>query len=251
MKLAAGWYRIDAVQRRALVELGPELQLFHHQADEVRSARRTGQRHLADPLCVSGALGEDRPRRQLISLDDKGAAYFANENAGPNATRGVRILFAGSDGQERTLYYFLHRSFEQRREERGLPEILRALAPGNSLIKSASYLLQSGNFTTVRYFLLANSATIIQDDSGISSLAAMIRRNGGSFRSAAMTVRLPSSPEGTSRNMLSCSRRSQSMDFGIGYRWRSHESNLLAGGGSCPLTIQSALPPPHRLNRRI
>ena len=41
-----------------------------------------------------------------IALDDKGAAYFANENPGPNATRGVRILFAGSDGAEKTLYYF-------------------------------------------------------------------------------------------------------------------------------------------------
>src|SRR5438552_13680082 len=42
----------------------------------------------------------------LISLGDQGPAYFSNENAGANATRGVRILFAGSDGQERALYYF-------------------------------------------------------------------------------------------------------------------------------------------------
>jgi len=42
----------------------------------------------------------------LIALDDKGAAYFANENPGANAVRGVRIVFAGSDGVEKTLYYF-------------------------------------------------------------------------------------------------------------------------------------------------
>ena len=41
-----------------------------------------------------------------IALDDKGATYFENENPGPNAVRGARIIFAGSDGQERTLYYF-------------------------------------------------------------------------------------------------------------------------------------------------
>src|SRR6266481_1318042 len=103
----------------------------------------------------------------LISLDDKGAAYFANENAGANATRGVRILFAGSDGQERTLYYFSTDLSNSGVRSAGFLKFCGALAPGNSLIKSASYLLHSGNFTTVRDFLLANSATIIQDDSGI------------------------------------------------------------------------------------
>src|SRR5229473_729504 len=29
-----------------------------------------------------------------VAIDNKGAAYFANENPGPNATRGVRIVFA-------------------------------------------------------------------------------------------------------------------------------------------------------------
>jgi len=41
-----------------------------------------------------------------VALDDKGQAFFANENVGGNATRGVRILFAASDGVEKTLYYF-------------------------------------------------------------------------------------------------------------------------------------------------
>src|SRR6202012_4561550 len=41
-----------------------------------------------------------------VALDDKGTAYFAGENAATNAVRGVRIVFAGSDGVDRTLYYF-------------------------------------------------------------------------------------------------------------------------------------------------
>src|SRR6476659_9881579 len=41
-----------------------------------------------------------------VALDNKGAAYFANENPGPNAVRGTRIIFAGPDGVEKTLYYF-------------------------------------------------------------------------------------------------------------------------------------------------
>ena len=42
----------------------------------------------------------------LIALDDKGVVHLAAEDAGKYPTRGVRIKFAGSDGQERTLYYF-------------------------------------------------------------------------------------------------------------------------------------------------
>ncbi len=103
----------------------------------------------------------------LVALDDKGEAYFANENAGRNATRGVRIVFAGSDRVERTLYYFSTDLSNSGVRSSGFLKFCATLAPGNSLIKSASYLLHAGNFTTVRDFLLANSATIIQDDSGI------------------------------------------------------------------------------------
>ena len=102
-----------------------------------------------------------------VALDDKGATYFANENPGPNAVRGARIIFAGSDGQERTLYYFSTDLSNSGVRASGFLKFCATLAPGNSLLKSASYLLHSGNFTTVRDFLLANSATIIQDDSGI------------------------------------------------------------------------------------
>ena len=81
--------------------------------------------------------------------------------------RGVRIVFAGSDGEEKTLYYFSTDLSNPGVKASGFLKFCETLAPGNSLIKSASYLLHSGNFTTVRDFILANSATIIQDDSGI------------------------------------------------------------------------------------
>src|ERR1700733_9538865 len=102
-----------------------------------------------------------------VALDDKGTAYFANENPGPNATHGVRIVFAGGDGEQKTLYYFSTDLSNSGVRSSGFLKFCETLAPGNSLIKSASYLLHAGNFTTVRDFILANSATIIQDDSGL------------------------------------------------------------------------------------
>ena len=57
-------------------------------------------------MCSWRARARPSESVRPVALDDKGAAYFAGENPGPNAVRGVRIIFAGSDGQEKTLYYF-------------------------------------------------------------------------------------------------------------------------------------------------
>jgi hypothetical protein len=162
----------------------------------------------------------------LIALDDKGAAYFANENPGRNATGGVRIVFAGGDGQERTLYYFSTDLSNGGVKVSGFLKFCQTLAPGNSLIKSASYLLHSGNFSTVRDFLLANSATIIQDDSGIP-LAYYDPKKWRFFPFGRYAGPIAEFPGRYQPKYAELFRRAQPMDFGIGYRWRSFESNLL------------------------
>ena len=162
----------------------------------------------------------------LIALDDKGAAYFANENPGRNATHGVRIVFAGSDGEQKTLYYFSTDLSNNGVRSFGFLKFCETLAPGNSLIKSASYLLHSGNFTTVRDFLLRNSATIIQDDSGIP----LANYDPGKWRFFPFGRYAGPIAEFSGRyqeQYAELFRRAQPMDFGIGYRWRSFESNLL------------------------
>ena len=161
-----------------------------------------------------------------VALDNKGAAYFANENPGPNATRGVRVVFAGGDGEQKTLYYFSTDLSNSGVRSSGFLKFCETLAPANSLIKSASYLLHAGNFSTVRDFILANSATIIQDDSGIP-LTAYDPRKWRFFpfgRYAGPIAEFPGRYQPAYAELF---RRSQPIDFGIGYRWRSYESNLL------------------------
>jgi hypothetical protein len=183
-----------------------------------------------------------------ISLDDKGAAYFANENPGRNATRGVRILFAGADGAEKTLYYFSTDLSNSGVRASGFLKFCETLAPANSLIKSASYLMHSGNFSTVRNFLLANSATIVQDDSGIP----LVNYNAKRWRFfpfgryAGPIAEFPGRYQPAYAELF---QKSQPMDFGIGYRWRSHESNLLLavklppdGSGEADATPAAELP---------
>jgi hypothetical protein len=183
-----------------------------------------------------------------ISLDDKGVAYFANENAGKNATHGVRIVFAGSDGVEKSLYYFSTDLSNSGVRNSGFLRFCATLAPGNSLIKSASYLLHAGNFSTVRDFILANSTTIIQDDSGIP-LADYNPRKWRFYPFGRYAGPISEFRGKYQQQYAELFRGSQPMNFGIGYRWRAYESNLLLsvklpsdGTGSADAT-PPAVPP--------
>ena len=90
----------------------------------------------------------------------------------------------------------------------------------------ASYLLHSGNFSTVRDFLVANSATIIQDDSGIP-LTYYDPKKWRFFPFGRYAGPIAEFPGRYQPKYAELFRRAQPMDFGIGYRWRSFESNLL------------------------
>jgi len=190
-----------------------------------------------------------------VALDDKGTAYFANENPGPNATQGVRIVFAGSDGEQKTLYYFSTDLSNSGVKSSGFLKFCETLAPGNSLIKSASYLLHAGNFSTVRDFILVNSATIIQDDSGIP-LNDYNPKKWRFFPFGRYAGPIGEFPGRYQQSYADLFRRSQPMDFGIGYRWRSYESNLLLsvklptdGSGSVDATPAAEPAPPARPKR--
>jgi hypothetical protein len=161
-----------------------------------------------------------------IALDDSGAVHPAGEDAGKNPQRGAKIVFAGSDGVEKTLYYFSTDLSNSGARSSGFLKFCATLAPGNSLIKSASYLLHSGNFTTARDFLLTNSATIIQDDSGIP-LVDYNAKKWRFFPFGHYAGPIGEFPGRYQQSYAELFRHAQPMDFGIGYRWRTHDSNLL------------------------
>lgn len=163
---------------------------------------------------------------EMIALDAQGGMHVGSDNPGPNATRGVRITFAGSDGEARTLYYFSTDLSNSGARATGFLKFCKTLGPGNSLLKSASYLLHSGNFTVVRNWLLANSATIIQDDSGIP-LANYSARQWRFFPFGRYLGPIGKFPGRYQERYAELFTRAQPIDFGVGYRWRMHESNLL------------------------
>jgi hypothetical protein len=186
-----------------------------------------------------------------VAIDDQGAVHTGGENPGPNAARGARIMFAGADGVEKTLYYFSTDLSNPGVKGSGFLKFCATLAPGNSLLKSASYLLHSGSFTTTRDFILANSATVIQDDSGIP-LTYYSPKKWRFFPFGRYAGPISEFPGRYQESYAELFRRAQPIDFGIGYRWRTHESNLLLSvrlpddGSAAPEAASSNEPPPPR-----
>lgn len=101
---------------------------------------------------------------ESVALNREG--QFVPEGKG--TIPGVRIMFTGPAGLHQTLYYFttdlanwaikVNPNFIRFCEQQG---------NGMSLLKAASYLMHSDNFSQVRDFLLTHSKIILQEDSGI------------------------------------------------------------------------------------
>ena len=147
-------------------------------------------------------------------------------------TAGVTIRFSDARHGSRTLSYFACNLQNSRlRRKPGTMKYLSDLPPPVTLVKSASYLMHKGYFSTIRNLILARSSLIVQDDSGIPyryfdrgnwdlrlygkysdpiQLFKNWRQDDLKAAFEAQTEKLP-------------------LDFGIGYH-RSGESNLLVAG---------------------
>ena len=161
----------------------------------------------------------------LVRIDEQGAVQPDDGSPGSGA-RGVKILFAGSDGEPRTLYYFSTNLANEGVKSSNFLKFLESLGRGDSLIKSASYLLHSDGFSKVRDFLIANSAAMVQDDSGIP-LRYCDPKKWDLLPFGRYLGPIDVFPGRYQPAYTVLFRNSRPIDFGIGYRWRPNESNLL------------------------
>ena len=119
---------------------------------------------------------------------------------------GVKIVMGSGSGPMQTVYYFRSDVSNSGLQASGFLKFAATLGNGNGLIKSASYLMHSGNFSQIRDFVLGHSQYIVQDDSGIP-LAAFSPETWSFRRTAPISARSPSSPDAASRGLASCSRK--------------------------------------------
>jgi hypothetical protein len=103
----------------------------------------------------------------LVGLDKEGKLHPLDEAGFVPVTKGAKIVFAGSDGEERTLYYFRTDLSNKGVPNSGFLKFCETFGQGDAFVKSASYLLHNPGFSEVREFLLKNTVSLVQDDTGI------------------------------------------------------------------------------------
>jgi hypothetical protein len=198
--------------------------ITHRMRYELRAGRVNG----ALPILYVFLARSGKTIREVtpIRLDEQGGVQPDSVVRGGDETHGVKIVFAGSDGEARTLYYFSTNLANDGVSRSNFLKLCETLAPGNGLIKSASYLLHSGGFSKIREFLLANSAMMVQDDSGIP-LAYYDAKKWDLQPFGRYLGPIGVFPGRYQQRYATLFRNSRPIDFGIGYRWHAHESNLL------------------------
>jgi hypothetical protein len=165
---------------------------------------------------------------KFVNLDSEGNERAPNEPGVKSTAKGVKIVFSAGEGPMQTLYYFSTNLANDGVKNSGFLAFCEKLGAADSFVKSASYLLHSGNFSTIRNFMLDHSATILQDDSGIP-VRYFDRRQWQLQPFGRYSGPIAIFAQHYQPQMAEVFRRGQSipMDFGLGYRWRINDSNLL------------------------
>jgi APA family basic amino acid/polyamine antiporter len=185
-----------------------------------------------------------------VTLDAEGSLAAANEGAkdanrrlAQSRAKGVKIVFSEGDGPPRTLYYFSTNLSDEGVASSGFLVFCKKLGVADALIKSASYLMHKGGFDRVRNFLLDDSATIVQDDSGIP-LAFFDSKKWRLQPFGHYLYPIGEFPGVYQPRMTELFRQGNAIpiDFGIGYRWRRNESNLLLAQNISPPAGPPVLP---------
>lgn len=164
----------------------------------------------------------------FVVLDKDGALHAADEQGVIPATKGVKIVFSGNDGREQILYYFKTDLSNKGGKDSGFLKFCEQLGTGDSLIKSASYLLHNNDFSNVRDFLLKQSVAIVQDDTGIPLRS--FDTEEWDLRPFGHYVRpIPVFSRNYQPKLDDLFHRSHAapLDFNIGYRWRRQGSSVL------------------------
>jgi hypothetical protein len=180
----------------------------------------------------------------FFDLTSDGAIHSAEDNVANATAKGVKIVFSDNVGKKRTLYYFSTDVSDGGIKNSGFLRFCNGFGNGDSFVKSASYLMHSNNFASIRDFLLTHSMSLLQDDSGIPARFFAHGWRLQPFGRYAGPIALFAQYRQPSLYRLFSGKRSTAIDFGIGYRWRPNESNLLLAIrdplATVPLLAQSA-----------
>lgn len=191
--------------------------------NDMRGGRVKG--NLPVLLVFIARAGHTVERVEHIRLNPNGLTV--PPDAGQDSSSpGVRITFRDSQGNPRALYYFQTDLSNGGLRNSGFRAFSKSLGPADSLIKSASYLLHSGNFKLARDFLLKQSEVIIEDASGIP-LSSFPKSEWEFHPFGRYAGPISIFAQHYQHDMARLFAKAKPINFGIGYRWRRYETHTL------------------------
>lgn len=164
----------------------------------------------------------------LVSINADGTLVPASEGGAQSTAPGAKIVFSGSDGKRQTLYYFRTDISDHGLKSSGFLKFCEGLGKGDSFLKSASYLPHADSFSKIREFLLGYSQALVQDDSGVP--LRFFKADEWRLRPFGRYLGpIGEFPGRYQKGLNDLFHRANAprLDFGVGYRWRPNESNLL------------------------
>jgi hypothetical protein len=181
---------------------------------------------------------------EIFDLAKDGTIHPIEEKIANASSKGAKITFSDNTGKKRTLYYFSTDVSENGIKTSGFLTFLGKFGTGNSFVKSASYLMHSDNFATIRQFLLDHSDTLLQDDSGVP---IRFMAKGWKLHPFGRYVGpIPLFAGSTQQKLYEIFGKDKTtpIDFGIGYQYKPMESNLLLAVKDPNATAFEVAPPP-------
>jgi hypothetical protein len=147
-----------------------------------------------------------------------------------SAPHGVKVSFVDpAVGTEKVLYFFSTDLSDDGLKSN--PAVLRFTeqqGQANCFLKAASYLMHEGHFSTVRSFLLGDSLTIVEDDSGIPikyiTPDKWTLRFFGSYMAPINLFKQYYQAELRQYYETSAPK---TLTFSFGYQWNRHNSSLI------------------------
>jgi hypothetical protein len=215
--------------------LGTVLNISFFITSEMSSRLREGELKGTLPILYVflARAGKTIQEVTLVTVDKAGNIVPTNDAASrqralSGGDQGVKIVFTGPGTGQQTLYYFSTDLSDGGTKNGGFLKFAEKLGTGDALIKSASYLLHASNFSRVRDFLINHAQTIAQDDTGIP--LRFFKKEEWQLKPYGAYLGPIEVFPGMFQPQLAQLFRSgkpPKLDFGIGYRWRGHDSNLL------------------------
>jgi len=169
---------------------------------------------------------------ELISLNDSGEVTARNtSDLHTKLNRGVRIGFTTSTGVRKTLQYF-----KVDLEDAGLAvnpafmKYVKKTGEFSTYLKSASYLLHYKFFAEIRNQILAQSAFLLQDDSGVAY--RFFDKKKWKIKLYGQYTEPISDFKGVTQEDLQAAynqdaQHIEALPFVLGYHWESRGINLM------------------------